>query len=281
MDIVAIRRRIIIALVSDDELMRSLVLKGGNALALIHGTDKRSSLDLDFSIEGDFPNPQEMEMRMRQALERDFHRHAIDVFDFKWSAKPRVGISAPDWWGGYRVEFKLVPSQTAATTRDIQQKRNSALTIGPTTQHRTFKIDISKHEYIAQRIEKELDYHTVLVYSLAMIAAEKIRAICQQMPEYGPYTGKSPRPRDFFDIHSISEREHLDLAAEDQAKLLSNVFEAKRVETHLISRIPLEETYRFHSSDWASVKTSANPEHDFRFYFDFVSSLVSRYNHRG
>jgi len=44
----------IVALFSDDELFGQLVLKGGNALSLVYGLSSRSSLDLDFSIEKDF-----------------------------------------------------------------------------------------------------------------------------------------------------------------------------------------------------------------------------------
>jgi len=42
-----VRRRILIALYSDDELMDALVLKGGNALALIYKVGSRASLDMD------------------------------------------------------------------------------------------------------------------------------------------------------------------------------------------------------------------------------------------
>lgn len=49
-----IRRITIIALFSDDELVNQLVLKGGNALSLIHKVSLRTSLDLDFSLATDF-----------------------------------------------------------------------------------------------------------------------------------------------------------------------------------------------------------------------------------
>ena len=49
-----IRQLTLIALVSDDELMDLLVLKGANALSLIYGLKLRASIDLDFSLERDF-----------------------------------------------------------------------------------------------------------------------------------------------------------------------------------------------------------------------------------
>ncbi len=49
-----IKRLIIAALVSDDELVGTLVLKGGNALSLARKLESRASFDLDFSMEGEF-----------------------------------------------------------------------------------------------------------------------------------------------------------------------------------------------------------------------------------
>lgn len=42
------------ALVSDEELMYGLVLKGGNALELAYKITDRASKDVDFSMSGDF-----------------------------------------------------------------------------------------------------------------------------------------------------------------------------------------------------------------------------------
>jgi len=47
MDPVEIRRMTIKALFSDDFLLEQLVLKGGNALNLVHRIGNRSSLDID------------------------------------------------------------------------------------------------------------------------------------------------------------------------------------------------------------------------------------------
>ena len=55
-DLDEIRRITITAIFSDDLLSEILVLKGGNALALIYGVSTRTSLDLDFSMNSDFPD---------------------------------------------------------------------------------------------------------------------------------------------------------------------------------------------------------------------------------
>ena len=69
MDLDQLRRVIITAIFSDDELLETLVLKGGSALSLIHGIGTRSSLDLDFSIDGDFASIEDARVRLVSALE--------------------------------------------------------------------------------------------------------------------------------------------------------------------------------------------------------------------
>src|SRR5271157_5138457 len=63
-----VRKLIITALFSDDLLFEQLVLKGGNALSLVHGIGIRASLDLDFSLEKDFENLPDIQSRMERAL---------------------------------------------------------------------------------------------------------------------------------------------------------------------------------------------------------------------
>jgi predicted nucleotidyltransferase component of viral defense system len=56
MDFTEIRRVVITAMFSDDFLSDHIVLKGGNALSLVYGLSSRTSLDLDFSMDSDFPD---------------------------------------------------------------------------------------------------------------------------------------------------------------------------------------------------------------------------------
>jgi predicted nucleotidyltransferase component of viral defense system len=56
-----IRKLTITALFSDDVLLEQLVLKGGNAMSLIYHISPRVSLDLDFSMETDFENVEEVQ----------------------------------------------------------------------------------------------------------------------------------------------------------------------------------------------------------------------------
>src|SRR5215475_4052570 len=102
-----VRRRILIALFSDDELMDDLVLKGGNALALIYKVGSRASLDMDFSIQGAFPDLDKTATRIFDTLRREFGSIGYVVFDEKLEIKPSSPArDLPEWWGGYIVEFK-------------------------------------------------------------------------------------------------------------------------------------------------------------------------------
>lgn len=109
MDFAEIRRLTIIALFSDDWLVDQLVLKGGNALSLVYGVSPRTSLDLDFSLEGDSPNFEEARRRLLRALRDRFDSAGYVVFDEQLEAKPRIeGEDERPWWGGYELKFKLV-----------------------------------------------------------------------------------------------------------------------------------------------------------------------------
>ena len=55
MSIDEIKRLTLQALMSDDILMQGLVLKGGNALQLAYDITSRGSIDIDFSMEREFP----------------------------------------------------------------------------------------------------------------------------------------------------------------------------------------------------------------------------------
>lgn len=97
--------------------------------------------------------------------------------------------------------------------------RREAVVVGP-SQQRKFRVDISKHEYCASKAETELDQYTIYVYTPAVLTVEKLRAICQQMPEYKPMKTPRPRARDFFDIHLIATQARVDLESEECRALI-------------------------------------------------------------
>jgi hypothetical protein len=269
-----VRRHILIALFSDDELMDTLVLKGGNALALVHHVGARASLDMDFSIQSAFADVDKAGVRIRDLLKREFATIGYVVFDDKFEIRPsRPRQDTPEWWGGYMVEFKLAEQALYDNFKEnLVELRKRSEELGP-LQRRKYTIDISRHEFCSGKVQREVDDYIVYVYSLEMIAAEKLRAICQQMPEY-PFGTKSPRARDFYDIHQIVMGNGIELATEENFSMLSAIFAAKHVPLELLGSI--NEQRDFHVLDWPSVETSISGKHsDFDTYFDFVVSLAS------
>jgi len=119
-----------------------------------------------------------------------------------------------------------------------------------------FLVDISKFEYTTGKQAQDLDGYRIFVYSPEMIVAEKLRAICQQMPEYGPVVKRnragSGRARDFVDIHTLVTGRMIDMGTEQNRSLLTHMFEAKKVPLALLGLIG---SYReFHRKDFSAVK---------------------------
>lgn len=260
---------------SDDVLYNQLVLKGGNAISIIYGLSNRSSLDVDFSIEGEFSDPEEINGRIQRALSDRFDQAGFVVFDYSFGPRPITGDEKNPWWGGYRAEFKLIEkTHYNKLTGEIESVRRNSLVVGP-AQRRIFTIDISKHEYCIGKAEKELESYTVFVYSPAMIAVEKLRAICQQMPEYPLRVKKAPRARDFYDICQLVDHSNVDFGSHEVEELISPIFAAKEVDLQLIALIPQQRD--FHQQDWPSVQDSvAGPTEKFDFYFEKVVEQSQR-----
>jgi predicted nucleotidyltransferase component of viral defense system len=270
-----VRRRILIALFSDDELMETLVLKGGNALALVHKVGSRASLDMDFSIQNAFAELDKTSLRIFNTLKREFGSVGYVVFDEKFDVKPSQPQGQPDWWGGYVVEFKLASKETFEKFQnDIESLRRNSEVLGP-RQLRRYNIDISHHEFCEGKVQREFDDYVVYVYSLEMIAAEKLRAICQQMPDYEHLRPnlKRPRARDFYDIYQIIVENGIDLTSPVNVATLRAVFDAKKVPLDLLNNIADHQD--FHALDWPSVTASISGKHEpFEVYFAFVVELA-------
>ncbi len=266
----------IIALVSDDALMDRIVLKGGNALRLVHGMHARQSLDLDFSIDGDLGPIEETRNTMARLLSEAFRGDGLVVFDVKLSeAPPNLTQDAiGGFWGGYTLEFKVLPvADFERLSSDPQRRRAQSLELGP-GQRRAFTVDFSKHEHCAGKVAHTLDGYRVYVYSGLMIACEKIRAICQQMPEYRlkvMSTTQRPRARDFFDIHRLVDAGHADLSSERAWLTLSAMFAAKRVPLRLLGEISARR--EFHRENFSAVRDTVDRSiklEPFDFYVDFL-----------
>lgn len=277
-----IKKLVVIAIFSDDQLMERLVLKGGNALDLIHRISTRASLDVDLSMDNDFIAAERRVIcgKVEKVLKQAFGSAGYEVFDVKMEERP-PGLTSDmaDFWGGYRIEFKLAEKAIFEKfSADIEQLRRNAVILGNRSR---FLIEISKFEYTTGKQPYDLDGYRVFVYSPEMIVAEKLRAICQQMPEYGPMIKRSrsgaSRAKDFVDIHTLVTEREINMSTANNSSLVSHMFEAKKVPLSLLGLI---HKYReFHQITFQAVRATVKPRvvlKEFGFYFDFVLDLVER-----
>jgi len=267
MDLLGIRTLMLVAVASDDDLVERLVLKGGNALEIVHRIGERASLELDFSVDGDLEDLEDVRRRLFQALRDRFDSVGLILFDERLDPRPEGSETAR--WGGYVAQFKLIErDRYRQLNGDLDAMRREAHVSGPAHQ-RVFTIEISKFEYCEGKMEAQVDEYTCYVYTLAMIATEKLRAICQQMPDYPKRRNPTPRARDFYDIEVIVNYGSVNLVAEESLVLVQRMFEIKEVPIRLLARIG---AYReFHRQDWPAVQNAVRVKlRDFDYYFDFV-----------
>lgn len=277
-----IKRLTISALVADDVLISVLVLKGGNALDLAYNISNRGSIDIDFSMEKDFSENEKLKIlaRISFLLENEFSKENLVVFDIHFSNRPqKVDDSIKAFWGGYLIEFKVIPkSKYDALKGDLESIRRNALPLH-TDNSPKFTVDISKYEYVAEKRAKDIEGATVYVYSPEMLALEKLRALCQQIPDYKEVVlsmASRSRARDFYDIYNLTQSFSIDFKSSENVELCRHIFNAKRVPISYITL--LKEQREFHRQSWESLISTVNQKEnlqDFDFYFDFVMNLFN------
>lgn len=123
--------------------------------------------------------------------------------------------------------------------------------------------------------ERSLDGCAIYVYTPAMLVCEKLRAICQQMPEYTQVVRRTGRPRgrDFLDIYTVAEFFRVDFATDAFHSLIGNVFSVKRVPLRLLGLIATGDVMEFHRSDFVSVVDTVKPGAEvqsYEFYYEYV-----------
>lgn len=272
MELVEIRWTILKAIAADDYLVEHLVLKGGNALELVHHIGSRASVDLDFSIATDFENPDEVKGRLERSLRDRFDAEGQVVFDFSFGPRPTDRERGTPW-GGYTALFKVISGDLASSLEhSIEDMRRQATAVGP-SQQRKFRFEISAFEHVSGRVETEVDHFTCYVYSLEMIVAEKLRAICQQAPNYEKRAHPTPRARDFYDIHAAIVEGGVSFESSSVQTLVVEMFASKEVPLELIGR--LDEQRDFHRTEWPAVVNAVSVTlRDFDYYFDYILEEV-------
>ncbi|NQT13679.1 MAG: nucleotidyl transferase AbiEii/AbiGii toxin family protein [Planctomycetes bacterium] len=265
---------------SDDDLMDRLVLKGGNALDIIYRISTRSSIDLDFAIDGDFDDFDILRDKITRVLQSTYDAAGFAAFDVQvTSVPPHLSDDMKGFWGGYNVEFKIIEKGKFEEFKgDVDTLRKRALEVGRVKKlgksaSRKFSIQLSRHEYCERKKSHVLEEYTVYVYSPMMLVCEKLRAICQQMPEYASVvrSHRSARARDFVDIHTVAEAFAIDFRSDECAQVLRDVFHAKRVPLRLLGDV---HRYReYHREDFVAVRATVKPNvqlQEYDFYFDDV-----------
>ncbi len=125
-----IRWQMILAVASSHDLVGRLVLKGGNALNLVHQVGSRTSLDVDYSMEDEFENLEQVGQALLTALTARYGERDIVPIDFALEPKP---AKAPEGskWGGYSATFKLVDRKLwKECNGDINEARRKSIPIG-------------------------------------------------------------------------------------------------------------------------------------------------------
>jgi predicted nucleotidyltransferase component of viral defense system len=275
-----LRLQLVGALAADEELFELLVFKGGNALALVHRIGMRASLDLDYSLSREAESDEELGARIRRALEAHLARHGLTVFDWSFTSRPEgPRRERAPFWGGYVGEFKVIETATwARLGESLGQARRQAwgITSGGGAPRR-FRVELSRREHCASAMQTVIGAGVVVrVYTPAMIAVEKLRALCQQSAQYALTTKRVARGRDLYDIHAVVTEADVDLGSGANRELIRAVFAAKSVPLGLLAFI--EEDLALHEGEWDDVRLSlpAGRPGDFHFYADFVLRIVRR-----
>lgn len=277
-----IKKLAIIAMFSDDDLMDMLVLKGGNVLDLIYGISARSSIDIDLSMESEFDvnKLDSIKVKIRKVLEDTFQEAGYVVFDIKFVETPqKITPDLKDFWGGYEIDFKVIEkTKYPDLEKNIDSLRRNALVVGPNNRKRFF-IQISKFEFCDKKQEYDIEGYRIYLYSPEMIVFEKLRAICQQMPEYRKLVKskhQTARARDFVDIYYLLKEYKIKTDSGENIELLKCIFNAKRVPLELLGKI---KGYKeFHRQDFEAVKDTVKAcikLKDFDFYFDYAIRICN------
>jgi predicted nucleotidyltransferase component of viral defense system len=175
---------VLASIASSNELVSRLALKGGNALRFVHG-NMRSTLDLDFTAEGDFPDAEPaIRALLDGALKRAEQQFQVKARCLSVHRNPRnPARTLPT----YRVN---VCYQIAGDRHYQDFERRQALP--------GVELEISLNDVLCETFEKQLSPGTkpIRVCSLEDILAEKLRALLQQLIR------KRSRPQDVYDIAS-------------------------------------------------------------------------------
>lgn len=249
----------------------TLYLKGGSAMRLFDNLTSRISIDADFSIVRSITDKNKFFNSIKSAVGAQFRKSKYDIIDFKWVRRPkRKSADCPDWWGGWSCEFKLVSFRHRG--KDFSMKRRNALVPEGANSPKII-VEISEHEYCGKKRTKMIQGVKVLGYSRELLVLEKLRAICQQHPEYSFRSSKN-RARDFYDIYELTSQAGGEFA-DSCSQHIEKVFAAKEVPLGFLSALWDESFIDEQRRGFDEVKDTVSSRiHDFNVYLEHLRFLV-------
>lgn len=174
---------------SSNALASRVAFKGGNALRFLHG-NLRSTLDLDFSADGDFPdNPDAIKGLMDSALKSTEQRYRVKArCQSCHRLPPRLDKTRPTY--NLKVCYQFPGDRYY---QNFEERTNYSEVV---------EIEISLNDVLCETTEEEFhpSAKPMRVCTLNDIIAEKLRALLQQVPR------RRSRPQDVFDIASVIRR---------------------------------------------------------------------------
>ena len=265
-------------LFKEEKLAEKLRLKGGQAIRLKENMKNRLSMDIDFSVSKDVGEPDPFFSLIQEALSNEFSKRDLHLFDFVKVRRPKYpSKDKPKFWGGWAVTFKLIEGSKKGLTTD-KKRKEALLTEGSSSSK--IKLDISEFEYCNTFDEISISHVNVKVYTRALLVLEKLRAICQQHPDY-PHREVGTRARDYYDIEQlwgkVINADNIVAFTEDCKNHLTMVFEAKEVPLRLLDRIFDNDFLELQSKDWQQVKTTVeNKVEEFGYYQETLKDIIER-----
>lgn len=274
MTIADVLDRSIIAIFKDHALSKEMVLKGGSAIRLLEHDHTRLSIDADFSIRGTIKDQTTYFASIENAISAEFAQLGFSVLDFVVTQRPKVlKVDMPEWWRGWLCEYKLLAHKYAGLS--LEARRRHAL-IPEGASSPKIAIEISEREYCDSEQVQKIDGVLVHGYTRELLILEKLRAICQQNPDY-KYKSQKNRARDFYDIHRLSQKNMNDAFYGHCRKHLPHVFGAKEVSPLLLTALWDEaflETQRVGFQQVIASTTGRLLE--FNVYVEFLRYLVGK-----
>jgi len=261
----------IVGIYSSTAIAPTLFLKGGSAMRLFDNLTSRISIDADFSVVDGIKGEKKFFNAIKSCVGVEFRKLKYDVFDFKQVRRPKKRAAhSPDWWGGWACEFKLVSFRYRGK-EDSVKRRHALIPDGANSSK--ILIDISEHEYCGKKRAIIIQGVRVLGYSRELLVLEKMRAICQQHPDY-VYRSSKNRARDFYDIYELTANVE-DSFALSCSRHIKKVFGAKEVPLELLSSLWNESFIDEQRRGFNEVKdTVSGVIHDFGVYLEHLRFLI-------